>query len=283
MIHCASGSPEVIIQGTANMLDAAQKIGVKRFVHLSTAEVYGNPRGEIDENFPFQYTGNAYGDSKIEAEKLCWKYSAEGLPITIIRPSIVYGPFSKEWTIRFAQSLQSGNWGIFKGYGEGTCNIVYISDLVEGILMAIQNEQATGQAFNFNGPDLVTWNQYLQGFNSALGFSKLRIINPASAKIRASIMTPIRTSAKFVLYHFKSPLQKISQRYKHAKKLMKSVEKSLKTTPRLEELGLFNRKAVYLKTKAEHLLGYKPKYDLDKGLELSVKWLEHIGLINSKS
>ena len=69
IIHSAYGSMDVTIQGTKNMLDSALKLGIQRFIHLSTTEVYGNVTGKIDEMFPYQYTGNPYGDSKIEAEK----------------------------------------------------------------------------------------------------------------------------------------------------------------------------------------------------------------------
>lgn len=280
VIHCAKGSEESIIEGTKNMLDAALRFGIKRFVHLSTAEIYGNPSGEIDETFPYQYTGNPYGDSKIEAEKVCWDYYGKGVPVTVIRPSIVYGPFSETWTVRFARNLQSGNWGTFKGYGEGICNLVYIADLVSGILLAARHECSIGEAFNLNGPELVTWNQYFQRFNAALGLPDLRVFQPSSARLRTMIMEPIRSSAKFALAHFQGPLKRISQRFRPAKELMKSAEKSIKTTPRLTDLSLFNRDAIYLTTKAQKMLGYKPTFNLDKGLEMSVRWLKHLGLVD---
>jgi len=78
VIHCAIGLQNVIVGGTSNMLEVALKLGIKRFVHMSTAEVYGNESGEIDENSPYQYTGSVYGDSKIEAEKLCWEFHKKG-------------------------------------------------------------------------------------------------------------------------------------------------------------------------------------------------------------
>ena len=115
VIHCVSGSSEAIIQGTGNMLEMAQAQKMGRFVHLSTTEVYGNVNGEIDETFPFKSMGNPYGDAKIEAEKLCWEHYQRGLPVTVVRPSIVYGPFSTDWTVVFTQRLLSKNWGIFKG------------------------------------------------------------------------------------------------------------------------------------------------------------------------
>lgn len=279
VIHCAKGADWTIIDGTRNMLDMALKVGVKRFVHLSTADVYGNPSGEIDETIPYQYTGNSYGDSKIEAEKLCWDYYRRGLPITVIRPSIVYGPFSKNWTVRFAHNLQSGNWGIFEGYGEGICNLIYIADLVSGILLASRHERAVGEAFNLNGPELITWNQYFQRFNTALGLPELTFISPRNAKFRTTIMEPVRVSAKFSLAHFEGPLRWISQRFRHARELMKSVEKSIKTAPRLTELSLFNRNAIYLTTKAKEMLGYEPRFHVDAGLKMTIRWMEQVDLV----
>jgi nucleoside-diphosphate-sugar epimerase len=280
VIHCATGSSEVIIQGTKNMLNVAQKLGAERFVHLSTAEVYGSQSGEIDESFPYIYTGSPYGDSKIEAEKLCWEHYKKGLPVTVIRPSIVYGPFSKDWTVRLAQSLQSGNWGIFKGIGEGVCNLIYISDLVSGILLAAHHEDAVGEAFNMVGPQLISWNQYFQRFNSSLGLPKLRVIDSRHIRLRTKIMEPIRSSAKFFLTHFTDPLKKISQKYRFAREVMWSFEKKMKTSPRQQELSLYNRNAIYLTAKAYDILGFKPRFDVDSGLELSVRWLNHLGLVD---
>ena len=260
------------------MVDVALSHGVKRFIHLSTAEVYGNPSGEIDETSPYQYTGNLYADSKIEAEKLCWEYYQKGLPVTVIRPSIVYGPFSKTWTVDIALKLQSGNWGIFKNQGDGICNLVYITDLVSAILLAARNEHSIGEAFNVNGSEAPTWNEYFQRFDKALGLPELRVINPGGAKLRASLMEPVRFSAKFALAHFGGPLRQISQKFRYAKKLMKSAERSIKTTPRPAQLSLFNRNAVYVTTKAQKMLGYKPAFNLERGLEMSVRWLSHLGL-----
>lgn len=280
VIHCATGTKEIIIQGTKNILVVAQELGVNRFVHLSTAEVYGKQSGEIDESFPYQYTGSPYGDSKIEAEKLCWEYYKMGLPVTVIRPSIVYGPFSKDWSVRLAQSLQSGNWGIFNGIGEGVCNLIYISDLVSGILLAAHHEDAVGEAFNMVGPEWISWNQYFQRFNTALGLPKLRVTSPSRARLTASIMEPVRSSAKLVLNHFTYPIKKISQKYKFAREVMRSVEKTMRTSPRLHGLSLYNRDALYLTTKAQNILGFRPRLDVETGLELTVRWLNHLGLVD---
>jgi nucleoside-diphosphate-sugar epimerase len=283
VIHCVSGSSEAIIQGTANILNVALAQKVTRFVHLSTTEVYGNVGGKIDETFPFQSAGNPYGDAKIEAERLCWEYYKNGLPVIVIRPPIVYGPFSRDWTVGFAKRLQSGNWGIFKGYGEGICNLVYVGDLVSGILLAARYDRAVGEAFNLVGPESITWNQYFQKFNAALGLPELRVIDPAKARLRAAAMDPIRSLGKYVLKHYSAPLRKISQGNRRARGLMQNADRTLKTNPRTSELALYNRDALYLATKARDMLGYQPVFDLDRGLDLSVRWLSNVGLVERRA
>jgi len=181
VIHCAKGSSESIVQGTRNVLEAALRHRVGRLVYISTTEVYGNSTGTIDETAPCPITGDPYGDRKIEAESLCWEYHARGLPLVVIRPPIVYGPFSKTWTVNIAFKLLSGNWGVFGEQGEGTCNLIYIADLVAGILVAARHERAVGEVFNLNGPEALTWNQYFERFNAAMCLEPLKVIAPGQA------------------------------------------------------------------------------------------------------
>lgn len=280
VIHCASGSREVIVDGTHNTLDAALKYGVRRFLYFSTAEVYGNPSGTVDEATACRRTGKPYGDAKIEAEELCWEYNEKGLPVTIVRPSIVYGPFSREWTANLALKLMSGQWGIFGGYGEGTCNLIYVADLVAAVLSAARMEQAAGQAFNLNGPEAPTWNEYFRRYNTALGLPELKVIVQSDARVRSAAMEPVRAVARFVRDHFEHPVKQFGARYRPAGQLMKHLESSVKMTPRMTDLSLYNRNAYYLPTKAHDLLGFEPAFDLDRGLVMSVLWLEHVGLMS---
>lgn len=282
IIHCAVGSQDVIVKGTENMLEVAYAQGVNHFVHLSTAEVYGNANGEIDETYPYQYRGNDYADAKIEAEKQVWGYHKKGLPITVIRPSIVYGPFSKDWTVDLASRLQSGNWGLFEGKGDGFCNLIYVADLVAGVLSAVREDLAVGEAFNLNGPEIITWNQYFQRFNEALGFTDLRVWSPAQSRIRSSLMEPARSSAKLMLRYLESPLRKLCQRFTSMRVLMRYFETCFRTTPQLDELDLYNRRAIYIAQKAQDILGFKPQYDVNFGIQMNVRWLRHLGLVNQQ-
>jgi nucleoside-diphosphate-sugar epimerase len=282
VIHCAVGPGDVIVKGTENVLMASQRHGVKMFVHLSTIDVYGTATGDVDETTPYQYTGNAYGDSKIEAEKLCWEYITKGVPTVVLRPTIVYGPYCKLWIMKYADRLLSGKWGVFKGFGEGTCNLVYVQDLVSAIFLSLDSEKAIGEAFNINGPDLITWNEYFRRFNDALGQPPLAEIEFGRAKLSSNLITPVKVTARFVLQRYAPTVTRIYQKSGVAQRLMKRAERRMITTPGKQELLQFSRKARYSISKAESVLGYTPKFGIDAGLELSARWLDHETLLSHK-
>lgn len=279
VIHCASGDADVIVEGTRNMLNFAFNLGIQRFVQLSTTEVYGNVEGRVDESSSCQHTGNEYGDSKIEAEKLCLNFNARGLPVTIIRPPIVYGPFGTDWTADISQKLMAGSFGVFEQYGEGYCNLLYISDLVAGVLLAMKSSQAAGGVFHLNGPELITWNEYFRKFSLALNLTDMRQVSPMVARLRTKIATPARASAKFALKHLEEPLRKLYERSREARIVMQSVERSLRTVPTTEHLNLYSRKVQYDWNKARLTLGFEPQVDIDTGISFSVQWLRHLGKV----
>jgi nucleoside-diphosphate-sugar epimerase len=282
VIHCAYGSKDTTVKGTHNILEASLQYKIKKFVHLSTVSVYGNADGEVDESVPVQMTGSEYGDSKIEAEQLCWDFFKKGLPLTILRPSVIYGPYSKLWISKFAERLQSGQWGIFDEMGDGRCNLIYIQDLIKGILLSLDSDKAVGQAFNMNGSDNISWNDYFQRFNEALQLPPLLTMSPAKVKGTSGFMAPIKTAARYVLKHHEKIITKMYQRSLILQKAMKIVEQKMKTSPGNEELSMFGRKVHYGISKAESMLGFVPDYHVNEGLAMSVEWLKHEALFSQK-
>jgi nucleoside-diphosphate-sugar epimerase len=278
VIHCAKGPYDAIPQSTRNVLEAATRKGVERIVHVSTTEVFGGQAGPIDESFPCVSMNDMYADNKIRAEEICQEYIAKGLPISIVRPPIVYGPFSKTFTVNIAYKLLSGNWGIYKGLADGMCNLIYVTDLADGILLAAESEAAIGQVFILNGSDLPTWNEYFERFNDALELPPLKMYESQSIGVTTKLKEPLRNTIKFARDHFEHAIKQMAAKQPLARRLMKFVETSMKTTPRLHDLKLYQREATYLNQKAQHLLGYQPSVGLDQGLRLSVQWLGQIGM-----
>jgi nucleoside-diphosphate-sugar epimerase len=284
VVHTAySDNPDVIIEGTRNLLAAALDNGLRGFVYLSTAEVYGSQaEGTIDETAPVQHTGRAYADAKIEAENVCREFHSRGLPVTILRPSIVYGPFGKSWTIEIAKRLQSGHWCEFDNYGEGFCNVVYVDDLVSAIMLAAQYSSAAATAFNINGPEVGTWNEYFRKFNSILELPPLETKSAGRSALRSAVIDRLDRIAGTIVSRFEDRLMEIYLRGGAASRLMKRVKTVLNSTPSARELeDLYSRRAVYSDRRAREYLGYSPRIDLQSGLTTSAQWLAYHGFIES--
>lgn len=277
VVHCAkSDDHESIVGGTQQLLDAAAAAQVRRLVFLSTAEVYGpNVTGEIVESDPTEPVGNVYADSKIEAEQRCLRFNGnQGLTTAILRPSLIHGPFSTSWSIDIAKRLLSGNWGKFDEHGEGNANLIYIDDLVQAILLCLTKDEAAGEAFNVNGPDLLTWNEYFDLFNDKLGQPPLRSISPAKSRLRTWAMGNVEFMADQVLSRFEDKLMEIYLRGGWASKVMKRIKGELNSTPSANELhDLFNRRVFYSDSKAQKLLGYNPQFNVSHALDLTLQWL----------
>jgi nucleoside-diphosphate-sugar epimerase len=284
VVHCAyTDDSEVIVTGTRNMLSAALAAGVERLVFLSSAEVYGpHAAGTVDETAPVRHTGNRYADAKIDAESLCREFNARGLSITILRPSIVYGPYGKAWTCNIAKRLQSGQWGEFQKYGDGYCNAVYVDDLVSAIILALQREAADTGTFNVNGPELVSWNEYFRRFNDALALPPLATKSAARSALRTAAVAPLARIADGMMARFEDRMMEIYLRGGIASRMMQRAKTVLQSTPSQRELGsLYRRRAIYADAKARNQLGYAPKFDLERGLALSALWLTTGGFVEA--
>src|SRR6266851_8491215 len=144
VIHCRLGIARGIVKGTQNLLEAAQSAGVERVVHMSTAAVYGlTPRpGSENEESPVPRTGDAYCDNKGEAENVVLRFARRGVPAVILRPSIVYGPYSS-WSTRLIQEMKDRQAALIDG-GNGACNTTYVDNLVDAIFLAVERDQGVG-------------------------------------------------------------------------------------------------------------------------------------------
>jgi predicted dehydrogenase/nucleoside-diphosphate-sugar epimerase len=277
VVHCAKGGGGVTDQGTRNLLETALKRGVRRFVHLSTADVYGNVTGIVTEATPVGYSGTEYNRTKIEAEKACWEYHAKGLPVAILRPSIVYGPFSERWSVRFAAMFLAGRGCTYERLGEGRCNLVFVDDLARAVFLALERKEAVGHAFNVVGPDVVTWNEYFRRLNNRMGLPPLPHIATAQAGLKRYALQPVRCIGGIVREHFMGPVKQLAATFAPVKVLLKRTEKTLKMTPAAEEFKLFQRDVLFPSTKAQQLMGYAPVVPLEAGIDRTVEWLTEQG------
>ena len=162
VIHCGLGPASSIVRGTENMLAVAHAAGVKRFIHVSTAAIYGitPPPGSESEDAPLRRTGDAYCDNKAAAEKVVLKYGERGLPVVILRPSIVWGPYSA-WNTRLMDDLREGRVAFIAG-GHGACNTTYVDNLIDAMALGLENDRALNQAFFITDGERVSWGDFIR-------------------------------------------------------------------------------------------------------------------------
>jgi nucleoside-diphosphate-sugar epimerase len=273
VVHCARGDATTNVEGTRIVLDEAQRAGVQRVVHLSTVAVYGRQEGSVTEASPWAPGRDPYGRSKVETEELCAEYGQRGLAITILRPTIVYGPFSDLWTVEFAQRLSAREWFLPERYTQGICNLVYVDDVVNAVLLSLRNEKAIGQTFIVNGEERPTWSEYFHTLNDALGLPPLRPASATRSRLKAGLMMPVRKAAKFILKRFQPVVLRVYQRSNLAKALMRHAETAIKNSPTGAEFDLYSLCPSYEGLKARETLAYRPAFSMRDGVELSVAWL----------
>ncbi|MCA9265775.1 MAG: NAD(P)-dependent oxidoreductase [Planctomycetales bacterium] len=282
VVHCAyTNDRHSIVEGTRQLLDAASRAHVPRFVFLSSAEVYGaKVQGIVDESSPLVDEGSEYALAKRDAEQLVMQANTEQFGTTVLRPSLIYGPFGTSWTIDLAKRLMSGKWGEFEGFGSGTANLVYVDDLVRAIFHVLSTEASRGNVYNVNGPDRVTWNEYFRRFNATLERDPLPQVSSASSQRWTAVMDRVDRLAGLILDRFEEPLMKIYLRGGFLSRCMKGIKNALNATPTVHELhNLYNRDAYYTDARIREQLDFAPAVELDEGLRLTVAWLRHQGIV----
>ena len=137
---------KVNVDGTRNVLDVALAYGVKKVVHFSTCGVHGNvDHPPADEEAPIQ-PADYYQQTKYEAEPVVLEYVRKGLKCVILRPAAIYGPGDPE---RFYMIFKRVAKGTFPMFGDGTTlyHPLYIDNLVDASILAMESERGNGEAY----------------------------------------------------------------------------------------------------------------------------------------
>jgi len=319
VFHCAygnRGSNEsrrlVNVTGTKNVLEAALRSGVRRVVHLSTVMVYGfTPEGDLDEKAPRQYSGGSYADSKLEAEKLALAYVARsGLPVTVLQPTTVYGPWASEWTVNVLDKLKTGRVILING-GDGLCNAVYVDDVISAILLAAVKEEAVGEVFLISAERPVTWRDFYGRFEEMLGVPATVSMSVAEAETYYAKRRKVKgflEEAKDILRESPFIRQRILQTSEVSAltkvlwlPLPNQIRQSLKRrimgmdgthqpqSPSAENklihplapymIRFYRMRTSVRIEKAKRMLGYQPAFDFKSGMELTERWARWANLL----
>jgi nucleoside-diphosphate-sugar epimerase len=280
IIHCARGkadSNDVAIDGTRLLLEAAKRHGIPKLVLMSSVAVYGDADGLVQEDTEPVGAVTVYGGGKRVAEQVARGFASERLAVTVLRPTLIYGPFSDQWSIPYITRFVSGRWTALGDRGEGKCNLVYVGDLVRFCLYAIEHDLGPFSVFNANGPEVTTWNSYLERFNRALGLPPLRPSKAALAA-RVALRRPLRRLGKHVLAHHRELLIAMANRSARLKEMMRRTEYDLRIMPNDDEIRRFSTDVVYSMA-AANAAGFRPSTGVDEGLALTADWARRLGLV----
>jgi nucleoside-diphosphate-sugar epimerase len=170
LIYAIAGDRQTILQTLKPVYRAAEEIGLRRIVYLSSASVHGQapPPDTNDESPLSDRQSFHYNNSKVRAEwKLQGLRDKGTVEVVILRPGIVTGPRS-QWVRNFADALLNGQAYLIN-QGRGICNSIYIDNLVHAIFLAATVPQIDRQAFLVGDTETVTWADVYRPIADALG------------------------------------------------------------------------------------------------------------------
>ncbi|HLF00867.1 MAG TPA: NAD-dependent epimerase/dehydratase family protein [Anaerolineales bacterium] len=169
----------VNVQGTAHMLEAALRVGIQRFVQVSSVAVIGAPvnGGVIDEAYPCK-PDDFYQRSKYDAENMVRMFAVSTrFPAVIVRPGAYYGPWGHyAWNRLFFEDPMRG-LRIQVHKGRRLTFPVFVPDVAQGVIAALERGQL-GETYNLSG-DPITHTEANAVISKLLGISPWRLNCPA--------------------------------------------------------------------------------------------------------
>ena len=236
----------VNVTGTQHVCRAALAAGVRRLVHMSSSSVYGMALGRpADESFPLAPFPDPYPVTKAAGDRVVQRMIAEDhLPAVIIRPDQIFGPGDHLHFGKMADRLRAGR-GVIIGPGDNALPFVYVTDVVQGLLLALDHPGAAGQAFNITNDNPLTQLQFMEAIARETGASPPHRRVPYRPLYAAGYLAE-RLAALGPTAH-RPPITRLGVAF----------------------FGTDNRYSI---GKARRELGFRPKVSLGHGIALAAMW-----------
>lgn len=170
------GTTAAQVEATAQIFDG--KIG--RYVFMSSVAAYGDGLNhhEGDALAPDDH-GNAYARNKAMSERALFRmHQRTGFPIVTLRPPFVYGPGNPFYREAFFwDRFRAGRPVILPSEGHRLMQFVYVNDLVELAIKAVELRNAVGHAFNTANPRALTQHEVVLDLGRAAGAKEPQIVS----------------------------------------------------------------------------------------------------------
>lgn len=234
------------------ILRCAAEADARRVIHVSTAGVSGPlPDGiHADEDYPGKAI-TAYQRTKLAGEQAALEqHTSTGMPLTIVRPTFVYGPGDMHKLPLF-RSVACNRF-LYVDQGESKLHPIYIADLVDGLVLASTHSRGDGDLYILGGPTPITIRRMAQIMAGSIGVSAPNLSLPRS-----------------LLYLTATAAETIGRIVGKEPPITRS------------KVDLMSTNYVYLTHKAQEHLGFRPIVSPECGLKLAVDWYRGKGLLQA--
>jgi nucleoside-diphosphate-sugar epimerase len=242
-INQLGGTKALIRLGREVLADAQPNL--HRFVHISSLAAAGpsvNGRGLTENEYPNPTSW--YGESKLASEHEVLRYK-NTFPVTILRPSAVYGPRDSETLIIFRMIKQ----GCLFTPGRFTrrFNLIHVDDLTDGIIEAGERDTLSGEIFFISRFETYTWEEVGRAIACALGKKYRHVSFPKWIALAAGLAGDAWSRA--------------------------TGHPATISTQKIQEL----LKPAWLcdSSKARNSLGFNPSIELERGIKQTVEWYQN--------
>lgn len=243
-------------EGTRHLVDALIELQMplEHFVFISSLSVFG----AIREKQPYEpirdtdtpQPNTAYGQSKLEAEKVI-KERSTPFPYTILRPTGVYGPRERDYFL-MAKSIK-GHSDFSVGYQQQDITFVYVKDVVQAVFLALHTPHSTlhtPRCYFLSDGEVYQSSTFSDLIIKEMG-------NPWCLRIKAPIwVLRIVTACGEWLSHFTGKISALNNDKYH---ILKQRNWQCDIQPAIDELG------------------YKPQYNLERGVKETIAWYKKEG------
>jgi len=162
------------MDATRTLAEAAGRSGVDRFLHISSTSAYGHPADRerpVDESEPLGqnvWFMDYYTRSKVDCERILWDLAGAGrLPLTIIRPSWLFGERDRTTIPRFLREFGRGRV-LIVGKGDNPLSAVYAGVVADAAILAANDPGSRGEAYNITNQGAITQREFLDLIADAL-------------------------------------------------------------------------------------------------------------------
>lgn len=241
------------VEGTSFLAHDAMKNNVKHFIYVSSTEALGPVKHiPADENAPYNPT-YGYGKTKQITEQLLNKqYIETGFPVTIVRPTGVYGPGDLYVGLSTVKAVANKKVKILPGKGNHFAHFTYVDDVVQGIICVMRKpKQTIGETFNIANDDYQTYKETFTIIANILGLSP-----------------PSRSVPYW--------LAKVYLGFQGWKNKIKDIDDFVMHASLVDDMKVDR---AYSNKKIKTVLGFKPKYCYKDGIKKTINWYKKQNLI----